>query len=176
MKQTIFILTFFFLALYAGSSQTVADTIYFKDGSKVETEQTWEEGDQVKCRRFGGEVTYSKKDVERIERGITEAQENLNAMLTDEEKYYGNPPENYEQTIRSHLNEVLFDPYSIKELSFNEPLKKVLDKPLFAGLKTGQIIWGVSVSYNAKNRYGAYTGKKTHIYFFRGNDIIHTLD
>ena len=45
-----------------------ADTIIFKDGRQVETINAWEEGNQVKCERFGTVVGYPRSTVERIER------------------------------------------------------------------------------------------------------------
>ena len=51
-----------------------ADTIIFKDGrKKIEVEETWEEGDQIKCYRFGSVVGYPKDDVEIVE-GLTSAE------------------------------------------------------------------------------------------------------
>ncbi|MBI9075057.1 MAG: ankyrin repeat domain-containing protein [Desulfatibacillum sp.] len=46
---------------------SLSDTIVFKDGRNIEVEQAWEEGILVKCIRFGGEISYSKSKVERIE-------------------------------------------------------------------------------------------------------------
>lgn len=45
-----------------------ADTIFFKDGKTVETRQAWEEGNMIKCYRFGGIVSYPKDSVLRIEK------------------------------------------------------------------------------------------------------------
>jgi len=190
--------------IFAGSA--FADTVYFKNGTKIETEQAWEEGDYVKCLRFGGTVAYSKADVLRIESGLTQEQAEYNEYLREKnengqnqaetkernrikyEKYvdenlekdeaagYGNPPENYEKAIKAHLNEYLFDPYSIRELSIDPPKDLLIGRFRIGGLKPGQIVWYCDVRYNAKNRYGAYTGKKSHRYFFRGEEIIEVSD
>ena len=57
--------------LFAGiiclPSIVFAETIVFKNGKSIEVEQVWEEGSVIKCIRFGGEVSYPKSKVERIE-------------------------------------------------------------------------------------------------------------
>ena len=45
----------------------MAETIVFKDGKRIQVDQVWEEGNFIKCIRFGGEVSYPKSKVERIE-------------------------------------------------------------------------------------------------------------
>ena len=43
-----------------------ADTIVFKDGTRVEAVKVWEEGGEVKCKMAGVVIGYPKKDVKRI--------------------------------------------------------------------------------------------------------------
>ena len=61
-----------------------ADTIIFKDGKQVETRQAWEEGDMIKCYRYGGIVSYPKDSVSRIEKdsGGTEDPKNQRRAIT----------------------------------------------------------------------------------------------
>lgn len=50
------------------STPSTADTIYFKNGTRLDIESTWEENGKIKCRLFGNEVEYEKSEIERIER------------------------------------------------------------------------------------------------------------
>jgi len=56
------------------SFSSQADIIIFKDGKKVKTSQSWEEGDHIKCDRFGGIVGYPKDTVEQIIKEETETE------------------------------------------------------------------------------------------------------
>jgi hypothetical protein len=48
------------------------DTIFFKDGMRTLCHgNAWEEKDEIHCEYAGGLITYSKNDVDRIERGTT---------------------------------------------------------------------------------------------------------
>ncbi len=70
MKK-IAVITFLFLFPFA----SYADIIHFKDGKKIEVEGAWEEGGQVKCKRFGGVVSYPKSKVDRIEKDAAAPEE-----------------------------------------------------------------------------------------------------
>ncbi|QTA84909.1 LamG domain-containing protein [Desulfonema magnum] len=64
MKRSLVLsVLFLLLPLIAG-----ADTIFFKDGRQIETAETWEEGGQIKCYRFGSVIGYPKQSIERIEK------------------------------------------------------------------------------------------------------------
>ena len=86
----------------------------------------------------------------------------------------GAPPQNVNAIVRSYLNESLKDPYSLKELAIS-PARE-------GGLWTGTInqgmvpSWYSCVEYNAKNSYGAYTGKKRYIIFMRDNKVVASVD
>ncbi len=58
-----------------------ADVIFFKDGKKINVDEAWEEGDQIKCKRFGGIVSYSKSGVERIEKEERRVEEKKSAPI-----------------------------------------------------------------------------------------------
>jgi hypothetical protein len=57
------------LILLAFSLPSVADTIIFRDGMRVDAPDVWEENGEVKCEIGGIVFGYSKADVERIEKG-----------------------------------------------------------------------------------------------------------
>ena len=65
MKKTI-ILTFILLVFYLPAD---ADTIFFKDGMRVDAPRVWEENEEVRCEIGGIVFGYPKADVERIEKG-----------------------------------------------------------------------------------------------------------
>ena len=60
---------FVFIFIILGASRIVgeADTIYFKNGARLDIEKAWEENGKVKCIMFGNEYEYQKDDIERIE-------------------------------------------------------------------------------------------------------------
>lgn len=50
------------------------DSIILKNGQTIESETCWEEGDMVKCKRYGATVGYQKNDIARIVK-ISEAEQ-----------------------------------------------------------------------------------------------------
>lgn len=127
-------------------------------------------------REEGKQQKLNKEKIERAERSMRmEIQEKIErkqyAQRSLDEKRNYKPPKRYRSTIQNYLNNSLFDPYSIRDLSISKPIKKML-KDSLKGLKPGQIISIVFVSYNAKNRFGGYTGKKKYGYIFRGEQLI----
>lgn len=96
-------------------------------------------------------------------------------QLSQVEINAGAYPENYEQIIKDHLKEVLFDPDSLKDFSIDgKPVKIILSSgyPAF-DLQKGQEVYEVKyVWYNAKNRMGGYTGKQAHIYQIRHGKVV----
>ena len=55
-----------FLFMFLFASVTYADTIFFRNGSRLDIEETWEEGGYIKCEMYGVVVSYPKKDIERV--------------------------------------------------------------------------------------------------------------
>jgi tetratricopeptide (TPR) repeat protein len=45
-----------------------ADTIFFKNGARLDISKTWQAGGQIKCNLYGQEVGYPLKDVLRVEK------------------------------------------------------------------------------------------------------------
>ena len=43
-----------------------ADTIVFKDGTKIDVTKAWEEGGEIKCVIAGVEIGYPKEEVQRV--------------------------------------------------------------------------------------------------------------
>ncbi|ACL05280.1 Ankyrin [Desulfatibacillum aliphaticivorans] len=62
---TLYIVFMLLIACLPASTQ--ADTVVFKNGKRIDVEQAWEDGSFIKCIRFGGEISYPKSKVERIE-------------------------------------------------------------------------------------------------------------
>ena len=73
----------------------------------------------------------------------------------------------YIAKIKSHLDGVLIDPHS---------LRLVCAKPITGWAKNinlpPQLGWVVYCEVNTKNMFGGYTGKKPHIYLFKGNRLL----
>jgi hypothetical protein len=76
----------------------------------------------------------------------------------------------YQQVIRNHFAETLFDPYSAV-LRIGEPARGAVRLPPLAGGKyfSGYL---VLVQVNAKNRMGGYTGYKDYLFVFRDDRLI----
>ncbi len=87
---------------------------------------------------------------------------------------YGQPPQNYEDTIKSYFNKVLFDPYSA-HYTFEPPQTYyVKEAPLMGGhLYAGYL---VRVGVNAKNQMGGYTGEEAWGFIFNDERIIKVLN
>jgi hypothetical protein len=62
MKKLLTIIFILFCITAAG----FADTIVFKDGSRIDVTKAWEENGQIKCKIAGVVIGYPKKDVKRI--------------------------------------------------------------------------------------------------------------
>lgn len=75
----------------------------------------------------------------------------------------GPRPDNYEKEISTLLGRILKDPYSLRDLSISDPV--------LSSCRTGTHGtfhgWMVTVTYNAKNSYGAYVGLKTEYFWYR---------
>lgn len=87
MKCILFII---FLIFILFPLQGNSDIIILKNGERIETESVWEEGNQIKCFRFGGIVGYLMSEVDRVEKS------------TKPQKSYMN--ENIEIDIKSKRN------------------------------------------------------------------------
>jgi len=84
------------------------------------------------------------------------------------------PRPDYEKVILSFLKESLFDPDSLKDFSFVGPCQEEVVKTGMSkyDLVKGMKVYECRVLYNAKNRYGGYTGKKGHIIWIRNEKVV----
>jgi len=73
------------------------------------------------------------------------------------------PPSNYKQLIVAYVRESFFDPYSIRDAAITEPAMST-----YAGLPA----WSVCIRVNAKNRMGAYTGRKSTAIYIRNGQVV----
>lgn len=64
LKKTIYLIII--IGLFAANG--IADTIYFKNGSRLDIENVWEEDGKIKCIMFGNTYEYRKENIDRIER------------------------------------------------------------------------------------------------------------
>jgi hypothetical protein len=73
------------------------------------------------------------------------------------------PPVNYRGIVAKLVRETFFDPYSIRDAEISEPVVVP---------SVGPVAWKVCIRANAKNRMGAYTGRKnTGIIISDGNIV-----
>jgi hypothetical protein len=80
---------------------------------------------------------------------------------------YGEYPTNYEQIIKGYLNEILVDPFSIKNLTITPPRKKWIQ---FASMRhVGYLCYA---SFFAKNRMGGYTGKSEYAFIINNGQVV----
>ena len=77
-------------------------------------------------------------------------------------------PSNTRKYVTDYLNNSLKDPDSLKDFSITEPRKGWWTAGIFNGFKN-EPLWYVCYSYNAKNSYGGYVGKKNYVLFFEGD-------
>jgi hypothetical protein len=87
---------------------------------------------------------------------------------------YGAPSQNHEATIKKYFDQVLFDPYSA-HYDFGLPRRSWYKEAPLQGSKlyAGYL---VPVRVNAKNRFGAYVGKKMYGFILKDERIIKVLD
>ena len=68
MNKLVFL---FFISLAVVPSLLNADTIFFKDGMRLDVEKTWEENNQIKYILYGSTISVAMEKVERIEKSST---------------------------------------------------------------------------------------------------------
>ena len=78
MNKLVFL---FFISLAVVPSLLNADTIFFKDGMRLDVEKTWEENNQIKYILYGSTISVAMEKVERIEKSKEDkpAQQRLKA-------------------------------------------------------------------------------------------------
>ncbi len=59
---------------------SMADKVYLKNGTVIETEYTWEERGRINFYRYGTKVSYPKEDVEKVV-----SKEEKGAAISEEE-------------------------------------------------------------------------------------------
>ena len=86
---------------------------------------------------------------------------------------FGFTPDSYQQQIKDHFSQTLFDPYSA-HYQFGQPYEASVYKGIFRG---GGYYFGhaVDVLVNAKNRFGGYVGNTAHTIFFTSIGELHDV-
>lgn len=71
---------------------------------------------------------------------------------------YGFYPTDYKEMVQRYIDDNFYDPYSVKDLEINQPVKYFVQEPPLLG---GRRYFGYLVSFccNAKNQMGGYAGK-----------------
>lgn len=82
---------------------------------------------------------------------------------------YGKVPSNYQDSVKGHMESLLFDPYSAHYRFIGDPIKGyayvsgTLNPPVFGHL--------VTVGINAKNRMGGYVGETPYTFLFKDENF-----
>ena len=77
---------------------------------------------------------------------------------------YGPEPKNPKEVVQKFINETFKDPYSVRDLTVATPQKYWIgSSPLFGVEKA--FGWLIAFECNAKNSYGAYSGKERFYLF-----------
>lgn len=83
----------------------------------------------------------------------------------------GSAPVNHEATILAYLRETLRDPQSIQDFRTYTPMLSTCVHNMFYPPFQG---WAVMTEYNAKNAFGGYVGRRTYLFWFRGERLMGT--
>lgn len=59
---------FFFIILVIFPIHGTADTIFFKNGMRLDVSEVWEENGQIKCKLYGTVVGYPKENILKVEK------------------------------------------------------------------------------------------------------------
>lgn len=81
----------------------------------------------------------------------------------------GAPPGAYRAIAAAYLKRTLFDPYSVRDAEIAVPRP---GQVLVAGTLSHASGWAVCYRANAKNRFGAYTGRSTQVLVIVGDQVI----
>jgi hypothetical protein len=73
-------------------------------------------------------------------------------------------------TITNYLGRTLIDPDSLRLRCADAEAKKGWAREV--GDRQYRFGWSIYCEVNAKNRLGGYTGAKTHIFLFNGNNLV----
>jgi len=92
----------FIAAFLLSFSYAYADTIYFKNGMRLDIEEAWEDDGKIKCKIFDSVVVYSKEEIDRVEKFPREKN-----IVTEEENVSGKespkyPPDGKLKDLSTH--------------------------------------------------------------------------
>lgn len=84
----------------------------------------------------------------------------------------GQRPNNHRAIAQDYINKTFFDPYSVRDLEISEPFPggTVINHQWESGQG-----WVICIKANAKNRFGAYIGRKETVIVWRNGKIIHDI-
>ncbi|MBW1846591.1 MAG: tetratricopeptide repeat protein [Deltaproteobacteria bacterium] len=68
MKKVLRNMVFTVVMVVVFAATGTSDTIYFKNGTRLDIEKSWEEDGKIKYIMFGNEYEYKKDEIDRIER------------------------------------------------------------------------------------------------------------
>jgi hypothetical protein len=83
------------------------------------------------------------------------------------------PPSDYRRIVAASVKDLFFDPYSIRDAEIAPPKRGVGPSLNSDGFTTP---WIVCVRAHAKNRMGAYTGRKITAFALSGGKVVNSWD
>ena len=99
-----------------------------------------------------------------------------NPSMSNKPVDYGPYPENYETIVKSYLEGILFDPYSVKYKYITKPMKAFSREAPILGGNPKQYGWYSRVCFNAKNRMGGYVGNTCYNLLLKNNYVIEKFE
>jgi hypothetical protein len=92
--------------------------------------------------------------------------------MSDKPINYGPYPKDYETVVKSYLEGILFDPYSVKYDNVTKPLEAYSRRAPILGGSPDIYGWYSKVCFNAKNRMGGYVGRTCYKLLIKNNRVV----
>jgi len=90
-NQTAIVLELLFISILFSGFSAYADTIYLRNGMRMDVERAWKENRQIKYEMFGSVYSYSIDEVVRIEKGKEKKRsDKKDAVNTDSDASFSN--------------------------------------------------------------------------------------
>ncbi len=186
-----FAIIFIFIFLTA-SQLLFADTIFFKDGTRLDVEKVWQEKDSYRCELYGSVVDYPKETVLRIEKGVKTPSETphqkdidigrrgswrrlskkeIERRLSKKEIVYNSAWDGSVYQVKRYLKKNLNDPKSFDAMEWSPVTTLDDDVIRSANLKHKYI---VRCKFRAKNIFGGYVINNMLFYLDAKGNVVNT--
>jgi hypothetical protein len=89
---------------------------------------------------------------------------------------HGPYPANYKEIVHNYIAKTFKDPYSVRDLEINKPTKGWFTGARIFGEPSAYYGWEVIFTVNAKNSFGAYTGRQQIDLLVRDGQVIKVMN